>query len=152
MLEEPKPWEPTAQDGSLNPNSYSAIAAFSFVTQAVDVLDANRIALTGSTVRSMARTLATVVTRAQRELTSSASFQAGANTRLRGALFSTVKSSPLPFGETKPAWDEWVDSAVRRCKAIAAAAVDVWEDVGDEPWAVLAVDPHEAADDFSGMS
>lgn len=137
-LVEDKPWEETSA-GGLNPNSYAAIASFGIVGLAVEMLHENAQRVTGASVASTSRLLAWVVGSAQEALTGRNSLQDGANTRLRGALRTTIATMPPPFGGSPQDWQGWADRAVRRCTAIAAAAVDLWATgpVAD-PWVAVA--------------
>lgn len=137
-LQEDKPWEPKSANGRLNPTSYAAIGVFGVVELAVESLHSNGQSITGSKVTALAGTFATVVANAQSELTGSTDPQQGANTRLRGALRSTIKTIPLPFGEDDAAWANWVDTATRRCLAISTVAVSLYENgIPDRPWGAL---------------
>ena len=141
MLCEDKPWEQTAgPDGRLNPNSYSATAVFGIVEMAVELLHQAGVPLRPSVVTALSRTLAHVVLTVQQDLSGSASYQDGVNTRLRGALRTAVATMPLPFGRDAQAWSEWVARAVRRTDSIARAAVGLFDDADphDEPWRALA--------------
>jgi len=141
MLREDKPWEQTAgPDGRLNPNSYSATAVFGIVEMAVELLHQAGVPLRPSVVTALSRTLAHVVLTVQQDLSGSASYQDGVNTRLRGALRTAVATMPLPFGRDAHAWSEWVARAVRRTDSIARAAVGLFDDTDphDEPWRALA--------------
>ena len=101
-LNEGKPWEESV-GGGLNPTSYAATAAFGLTGLAVDTLHENGQRITGTTVSSMAHTLAWIVGRAQAKLTGTNSLQDGANTRIRGALRTTLGTLPPPFGQDEDA-------------------------------------------------
>ncbi|MDQ2740462.1 MAG: PD-(D/E)XK nuclease family protein [Actinomycetota bacterium] len=138
-LHEDKPWEPVAQ-GSLNPNSYSATAAFGLVSMAVDKLTTNGEAVKPSAIAALAGTFAYIVETVQDQVSDSRSMQDGLHTRLRGALHTVIDMSPPPFGGTEDQWSAWVSSAVRRVRLIADAAVVLWSSgPGEAPWAGLAV-------------
>ena len=136
LLREDKPWEQTAgPDGRLNPNSYSATAVFGIVETAVDLLHQAGVPLRPSVVTALSRTLAHIVLAVQHDLAGSRSYQDGVNTRLRGALRTTVSTMPPPFGRDEQAWSAWVARAIRRTDSIAKAAVDLFDDdPGDQPW------------------
>lgn len=123
MLTEKKPWFATDDDGTLNPNSYAATGVFALVAKAVEQLDENGIELTATTVDAMATGLAKIVTDVQQELAGSTAFQDGMNSRLRGALHLTMETMPPPFGGTTDDWNDWTDAATNRVRAIAAAAL-----------------------------
>lgn len=151
VLVEDKPWEPTSgPDRNLNPNSYSATAAFGIVSMAVDTLHRHDQEITGTTVNALAATFAHVVADVQEQLAGEVTLQAGLHTRLRGALHTTVNSLPIPFGESTDEWDRWVDDATRRVRAIAKAAIRLWSHgAGDSPWSALGVDELPVEDDFA---
>lgn len=137
-LHDGKPWEETVGDG-LNPTSYAAMAAFGMTELAVDSLHEHGQKITGTTVKSMAQTLAWIVGRSQANLTGTNSLQDGSNTRIRGALRTTLKTLPPPFGQDAQAWEQWAIRVSARCDSIAAAAVDLWA-TGPvaQPWAGVA--------------
>ncbi len=148
---EPKPWEETNEDGTLNLNSYAATAAFGIVEIAVEALHANGQKITGANVRAFSQTLQAILEDVFRELgDGEPSFAAGRHTRLRGALHTTLDTIPAPFGGDVEAWDQWVHQATVRTKAIAKTAVALWggEDRTERPWVALAVkgDVDEFAD------
>ena len=101
----------------------------------MELLHAAGVPLRPSVVTALSRTLAHVVLAVQHELAGSRSYQDGVNTRLRGALRTTVSTMPPPFGGDAQAWSAWVARAIRRTDSIAKAAVDLFDDdPGDEPW------------------
>ena len=138
LLQEDKPWEPRSANGRLNPTSYAAIGVFGVVELAAETLFESKQALTGSKVTALAGTFALVVSNAQSALTGSTNPQEGANTRIRGALRSSIKTMPLPFGGTDAEWSTWVDNATKRCIAISNVAVNLYENgIPDRPWGAL---------------
>ncbi len=142
-LVELKPWE-TPSDGSLSATSYAAQAVFGMTGLAVKLLAGADEPINKKTVTALARTLITVVTDAQEQVAGSQNLMDGANTRLRGALHTTVETLPLPFGDTTEAWGNWVTAATKRCVAIANVATSLYLDgYGDKPWSDLGVDPEE---------
>ena len=64
-------------------------------------------------VTALSRALAHVVLEVQHELAGSRSYQDGVNTRLRGALRTTLATMPPPFGGDERVWSAWVARAVR---------------------------------------
>ena len=148
---EPKPWEETNEDGTLNLNSYAATAAFGIVEIAVEQLHANGQKITGANVRAFSQTLEIILDSVFRELgDGEPSFAAGRHTRLRGALRTSLETIPAPFGSDANAWDQWVHQSTVRTKAIAKTAVALWggEDRTERPWDIFATkgDVDEFAD------
>jgi putative RecB family exonuclease len=148
---EPKPWEETNEDGTLNLNSYAATAAFGIVEIAVEQLHANGQKITGANVRAFSQTLEIILDSVFRELgDGEPSFAAGRHTRLRGALRTSLETIPAPFGSDAEAWDQWVHQSTVRTKAIAKTAVALWEgeDRSERPWDAFAAkgDVDEFAD------
>lgn len=137
---EDKPWEETNSEGRLNPNSYSAIAAFGTAAMAVEHLAKGDQPVTGPNVRALAQTFAGIVQGAQNELSGHTSMQDGLNTRLRGALYAVIAATPIPWGQDATAWETWVAQATKRIKAIATVAEELWTDDAriDVPWMSLA--------------
>jgi putative RecB family exonuclease len=128
-------------DGVMNGNSFAAIAVFGLVSLAVDDLAKAGQPVTKSTVTALSYTYAQIVQTVQFAMSGSARYGEGLNSRLRGALRTTVETMPAPFGADRPAWDAWVTSATNRTKAIAIVATDLFAagtDIPDSPWAVLA--------------
>lgn len=151
---EPKPWEETNEDGSLNLNSYAATAAFGIVEIAVEALHANGQQITATNVRAFSQTLEAILNDVFRTLgDGEPSFAAGRHTRLRGALHTTLDTIPAPFGGDAEAWEIWVKKAIVRTKAIAKTAVALWEgeDRVAEPWLVLATTA-KTVDEFADAS
>ncbi|HLS03054.1 MAG TPA: PD-(D/E)XK nuclease family protein, partial [Beutenbergiaceae bacterium] len=142
---EGRPYEGPSKDGRLDPNSYAATAVFGVVAKAVEVLGKASVRLTRGTINAFAGTLAHIILTAQEEMTGDRDWYAGANTRLRGALWSVLEISPAPFGQDGQAWRTWVEQSTKRCVAIAKSAVEVYSgDHTGEPWATLATDDEEA--------
>ena len=140
LLREDKPWEQTAgPDGLLNPNSYSATAVFGIVEMAVELLHQAGVQLRPTVVTALSRTLAHIVLQVQHDLAGGRSYQDGVNTRLRGALRTTVATMPLPFGQDEQGWSAWVARAIRRTDSIARAAVSLFDDdpAGEPPYREL---------------
>lgn len=147
MLHESKPWDETAE-GGLNPNSYAAMGVFGIVELAVSHMEAAGVNLTKTGVDAFAQTCAAILFDCQGRLTGDKDWQAGANSRLRGALRTSLETYPAPFGESTEAWEAWVTSVTRRTNAIAAAAVRLWESTPNpDAWAHFAVDEDEEFSD-----
>ena len=87
-------------NGVLNLNSYSGLAVSGLVSHAFEHLRAQRVPLSPAAVGNFAHVLAGIVLRVQMLTTGSTSFQAGANTRLRGFLHLALETFPAPFQVT----------------------------------------------------
>lgn len=140
LFGEDKAWFPTAGD-LMNGNGFGSTAAFGLTSMAVEQLHAAEQDITGKSVRALANTFAHVVAQVQNELGGSMNLADGLNTRLRGALHTTIRTFPMPFGGDEAAWDEWVALATRRVRAIAVTAHGLWSTGPvQRPWEALAVD------------
>jgi Lon protease-like protein len=147
---EPKPWEESNDDGSLNFASYAAAGAFGIVEIAVDVLHSNEQEVSSKTVKAFSETIQHIIENVYVGLgEGNVSFQAGRHTRLRGAVRTALETITIPFGENEDEWDKWVKRATVRTNAIAKTAISLWENEErvERPWAVLAT--KEASDDFA---
>jgi putative RecB family exonuclease len=141
IITEAKPWVETTPEGEINPGAYKVTAAFGLAELAAEALFKADLPLTKSNVSGLAFTFYYVVSRAQKSWTGSVSLQDSANTRLRGALRTVIETLPLPLGKDIEAWNEWVDAAVKRTKAISAVAMTILtEKPNPRPWEVLAVE------------
>jgi putative RecB family exonuclease len=143
-LYESKPYEEVLGDGSLNLNSYAATAAFGIAELAVDSLHYAGQPIKGASVSALALTFATIVSDVETGLGANPCLQSGVNARLRGALRSSLRTIPVPFGADAETWTEWVHKTEQRMKSIYKGALAVWDqeaDQGAEPWLVLASAP-----------
>lgn len=144
IIKEAAPFEMTV-NGELNPNAWAATAVFGLASLAVEELHKAGQAITKTNVTALAQTFHHVASGAQRNWTGSVSLQDGANTRMRGALRTCIETIPLPWGEDADAWALWAATAIKRCRAITAVALGLYEDgVVDEPWAALDTVPVSA--------
>ncbi|MHB1712275.1 MAG: RecB family exonuclease [Acidimicrobiales bacterium] len=144
MSKDVVPYEETLRDGSLNPGSYAATAVFGTVELAVKELHRADMPIKGSSVTALARTFAHIVGTVYQEIDGSdPSFQHGLHKNLRGALYTSIVTLPIPFGGGPDEWESWVLQTTTRVRSIAKAAFALWEceDLGDEPWRVLAEAP-----------
>lgn len=134
-----KPWEDTSPGDKPNPAGYDSIGAFGLVSIAVEELHKAGIDLTGKRVKALSETFASIVADVQEEVAGSKNLGAGANTRLRGALRTSLATLPVPFGQDEDAWDKWAANLKRRTKSQATVAVHLLNDeIGDKPWRALA--------------
>lgn len=139
---EGKPWDSYTKNGELNPISYTAIGVFGIAEMALEALHKAGQPVTGKNVKALAATFRHIVITAQENWTGTTSMADAANTRMRGALRSVVATLPMPFGEPKEAWDDWVSKATKRCSSIVAVAHYIFDGVeDDEPWSGLASAP-----------
>jgi len=129
--------------GKLDPNSYAAMGLFGIVSMAVERLDSAGVKITPTTVDALSKTLAGVLLDAQEEVFGHRDWQAGANSRLRGALRTVLDTLPLPLGRDEAAWDKWATRARRRLVSITQAVLAVYDDepsYDGDPWEPLAAD------------
>jgi putative RecB family exonuclease len=141
---ESKPYEEVLGDGSLNLNSYAATAAFGIAELAVDTLHYAGQPIKGSSVTALAHTFATIISDVETELGANPCLQSGINSRLRGALRSSLRTSPVPLGADANTWAEWVAKTEQRMKSIYKVALSVWEmesGSDESPWLTLAAAP-----------
>jgi hypothetical protein len=136
MRAEGKPWEQAGPDGTLNYNSYAAMAAFGLVELAVSSLSRAGAVLSVASIRALSETFALVVSGAQHDLGWPASMQDGSHSRLRGALRTSLEISPPPIGGDEAAFAAWVEATRRRLVRIAQVAEAVWEgsEADPAPW------------------
>jgi putative RecB family exonuclease len=129
-------------NGLLNGNSYSAQAVFGLTSLAVETLDAAGQEINGTNVTALTQTFASIVLNVQANLSGPASYSDGLNTRIRGALRTSVETKVGPWGQDVAAFDAWVKSLTNRTTAIASVAITTFN-LGTElpasPWAALAV-------------
>ena len=136
---EVKPWE-TPGDDRLNPNAFAATAVFGMVEFAVETLAESKEKMTPKNVRAVTGTLAKVVLDAQTALEDDVDWNTGLNTRLRGALRTTLKTMPLPFGGSAEDWETWTATATRRVLSTAVMAASLFDDFDPsnaEPWLIF---------------
>jgi len=144
MSKDVVPYEETLRDGSLNPGSYAATAVFGTVELAVKQLHRADMPIKGSSVTALARTFAHIVGTVYREIDGcDPSFQHGLHKNLRGALYTSIETLPIPFGGGPDEWESWVLQTTTRVRSIAKAAFALWEceDLGEAPWRPLAEAP-----------
>ncbi|MHB8318094.1 MAG: RecB family exonuclease [Acidimicrobiales bacterium] len=145
MSKDTVPYEETLRDGTLNPGSYAATAVFGTVELALKELHYADVPINGRSVTALAHTFASIVGTVYEEIDDSdPSFQHGLHKNLRGALYTSLVTLPVPFGCDADAWEAWVTKTTQRVRAIAKAAFALWEteDLGDEPWAPLVEASH----------
>ena len=141
IINEDKPWVEKTREGEINPAAYKVTAAFGLAELAAEALHKADMPLNKTNVAGLANTFYFVISRAQKAWTGSVSLQDSANTRLRGALRTVIETLPLPLGQDVEAWNEWVDAAVKRTKAISTVAISILtERPNPRPWEVLAVE------------
>jgi putative RecB family exonuclease len=140
--DELKPWE--EGDGRLNPASYAAQGVFGMVEFAMDILAEADQKITPKAVKAVAGSLAKIVLDAQVEIAGKADWNAGLNTRLRGALRTALKTSKVPFGGTAADYEAWVSKVTRLVIGTANISASLFEDFDNdlaEPWLILTEAP-----------
>lgn len=148
---EEKPWKAEI-GGRLQPASYSATAVMGLATRALSdmakhnaaVADDQKVKIDQPSVMALASTYAYAIKESQEELSAGIDWQAGLNTRLRSALFTSTEFHGIPFGANLAAWDEWVDRVISNMVMlveIGEAIYDGSDEEGDrDPWENLASD------------
>lgn len=140
-MTELKPWEESNYDGSLNPNSYAATAAFGTTALAVEVTHKHGALISRSGVIGLAQTFAKIVAEQQMRLGGSTGMQDGLHTRLRGVLRTALDVTPPPFGQDLAAWDQWYASINARVAFIADTSFALWNGrsaLPEKPYSALA--------------
>lgn len=128
-------------DGSLNGASYAATAVFGITSLAVEQLSLYNQPINGQTVAALTQTYATIVQTVQAKFSGSTGWGEGINTRIRGALRTSIETIPAPWGGDVDAWTKWVQSATNRTSAITTVAIATWNlgtDIPESPWAAIA--------------
>ena len=124
---EAKPWEGATIDGHLSLNAYASTAVFGLSTLAAEELFKNGQKVGPAPVKALTALLAQTVLNAQAAVTNgSDDLQDGAHTRLRGVLRTSLDIIPLPFGGDEDAWALWVKRTHGFMVAIAATALDLF--------------------------
>ncbi|WP_460004028.1 PD-(D/E)XK nuclease family protein [Microbacterium xylanilyticum] len=95
----------------LNLNSYAAIAVGSVIAQAYKHLDEKGVPIRPETLSRFDDVLTGVLLRAQYRLTGQVTFQAGAQSRLRGLLFTFMERRPFPFAKNAQVIEKWMSTA-----------------------------------------
>lgn len=125
---EAKPYDGSDIDGHLSLNSYAATAVFGITTLAAEQLATHDQKVGPGTVTGLASVLATVVQRAQAQVTEgSQDWQEGSNTRLRGVLRTSLDVIPLPFGQSPEQWERWMNRTVNLMVAVSATAISLYD-------------------------
>lgn len=146
LFGEEKPWEATAGD-RLNGNSYAVTGTFGLVDLAYEALVAHRGQVRPSQIKALTQTFAKVVADAQLELAGTRNPIDGINTRLRGALRTSLVDSPAPLGATSGEWESWMVKTTRRVIAIGRIVHEtLTEDTPAAPYLALA---HDEVDDLA---
>ncbi|GAB3176099.1 hypothetical protein GCM10027059_50430 [Myceligenerans halotolerans] len=126
---EAKPYDGAEIDGHLSLNSYAATAVFGLTTLAAEQLHAAGQKLGPATLRLTTGVLAKVVLDAQETVThGSRDWQEGVNTRLRGALRTSLDLIPMPFGGDHEAWSEWGTRTRNFIVAVATTAIGLYDE------------------------
>ncbi|KQO98657.1 RecB family exonuclease [Leifsonia sp. Leaf264] len=131
-----KPWEPTI-NGTLNGASYAAIAVISLPQMAGELLHEAGRDITGASVDALTDLLAGIIVDVQKPLRGGEfDWAAGINTRIRGALRTTLETLPLPWDATsEDEWKAWRAKATKRTHVFVTKAIRTYNqlDVIPEP-------------------
>lgn len=148
---EEKPWKAEI-GGRLQPASYSATAVMGLATRALSdmakhnaaVADDQKVKIDQTSVMALAGTYAYAIKESQEELSAGIDWQAGLNTRLRSALFTSTEFHGIPFGSNLAAWDEWVDRVISNMVMLVEIGEAIYDGSDEErdrdPWENLASD------------
>lgn len=152
--DEDKPWVETIGTGKnkrINPNAYAATAVFGLATRALSDINRYNKSVAGepvdpfpvnrTSVESLARTYAVVITDVQEELSGEVDWSAGLNTRLRSALFTATELHVPPFGGSLDDWDSWVERVKKNMHLLMEIGEGIYDEPDeDDPWIELAVE------------
>lgn len=125
-------------NGTLNLNSYSAMAVCGLVAQAFEHMQAHNVRVGTASLNRFSQVLAGIVLRVQKRTTGFQSFQSGANTRLRGFLHMALEAFPAPFRilsadgtawvpATAEDWQAWTARIENLLTAALSTAVDLYD-------------------------
>lgn len=92
----------------LNLNSWSAIALAGIVSQSFKHMDEQGIPVSREAWAHFNNILGGIVLRAQAQLTGQATWQAGAQTRIRGLLAARLERRPFPFNKPVREIEKWM--------------------------------------------
>lgn len=124
---EAKPYDGSEIDGHLSLNSYAATGVFGLASLAAEVLAKAGQKVGPGSVKALTGVLGALVLNAQGVVTNgSRDWQDGANTRMRGALRTSLDIIPAPFGGDVDAWQKWMDRTTTLMIAVAATAIDLY--------------------------
>lgn len=123
--------------GVLNLNSYAATAVCGITSEAFDILTAAKQKISPSSLAAMSDVLAGLVLRAQKQVTGVASFQRGAQTRLRGLLRTMINEHPPPIGSDMETWNSWLMRTERFLVVALNAAIALHERMPEQNTAHL---------------
>lgn len=131
LFSEGKPWEPTI-NGRLNGASYSAMGVIGLTQVAGELLVEAGRPLNGQTLDQLTDLLAEVIVTVQKSVRNGDfDWDAGINTRIRGALRTTIETLPLPWdATTEDAWVEWKAKAIKRTRVFVVRAIRLYN-LGD---------------------
>lgn len=154
---EDKPWEETIR-GRLNPNSYSAQAVIGVTTFAMRKLHAAGEPVRPSSIRAVVSALSAVLNGAMQRLGGydEIDWDAGLNTRVRGAMFSVIDDlHPIPFttGKGRSAkrssaadWEAWIERVTSNLVALMQISEQLFDGgITDAEYLSLAADYTPAA-------
>lgn len=141
LFSEGKPWEATI-NGLLNGASYSAMAVVSVPQIAGELLVAAGRPLNGPTLDRLTDLLATIIIDVQKSVRAGEfDWSDGINTRIRGALRTTIETLPLPWdATTEEAWAAWQVKATKRTTIFITKAVRLFnagDVIAPAPFAAL---------------
>lgn len=128
IISEGKPWDEKI-NGNLNGASYTATAVMSLPQMAGELLFEAGKKITGPAVDAITDMLANILMDIQRTFRGGTfAWDDGINTRLRGALRTTLETMPLPWDATDVSeWEAWQAAATKRTGVFIAKGIALWE-------------------------
>jgi putative RecB family exonuclease len=141
LFSEGKPWEPTL-NSKLNGASYAAMAVVSIPQIAGELLVEAGRPLNSQTLDRLTDMLAEIIINVQMQVRGgSFNWDDGINTRIRGALRTTIETMPLPWDATEEsAWEDWQSAATKRTLIFIKKSLRLWDlgtEIGHAPFTAL---------------
>lgn len=145
LFSEGKPWEPTI-NGLLNGASYAAMAVISIPQIAGELLIEAGRPLNSPTLDRMTDLLAEIIITVQKGVRADTfAWDDGINTRIRGALRTTIETLPMPWDATEEsAWEDWQKAATKRTSVFIMKSLRLWnlgEDIPENTFNALLPTP-----------
>ncbi|WP_159599153.1 RecB family exonuclease [Agromyces humi] len=127
VFAEGNPREPIL-NGKLNGASYAAIAVISVPQMAAEILHEAKQPLVPAAIDRMTDLLANIIITVQKQFRGdSAEWADGLNTRIRGALRTTIQITPMPWGTTdENDWVNWEAAAIKRTGFFISRSIRLW--------------------------
>jgi putative RecB family exonuclease len=145
LFSEGKPWEAEI-NGKLNGASYAAMAVTSIPQIAGELLIEAGRPLNSATLDRLTDLLAEIIVTVQKSVRAGTfQWDDGINTRIRGALRTTIETLPLPWDATEAvAWEKWQIAATKRTSVFIMKSLRLYslgENIGHAEFDALLLAP-----------